>query len=87
MCGHQPIRYRATSPPNCSITHHYTPSTQRARLLAIGDSITKGAIPSDERNAPYMQFTQAELEASLEGCFAVEATVAGAGLSRSSCGR
>jgi hypothetical protein len=49
------------------------------RLLAIGDSITKGSVPSKNKNMPYAYITSYELEKALTGCFEVQATVAGAG--------
>ena len=48
------------------------------RLLAIGDSITKGSVPSKNKNLPYAYITGYELEKALGGCFEVQPTVAGA---------
>lgn len=47
------------------------------RLLSIGDSLTKGAVVSENRNAPYLQFTKEALLKALGACYDVEATVAG----------
>jgi hypothetical protein len=54
-------------------------TTTTNRLLAVGDSITKGSIPSEDRNTPYLAFTRAALAAAVGECFDVEATVAGLG--------
>lgn len=47
-------------------------------LLAVGDSITKGSIPSQQRNTPYADTTRDALSAMLGGCFDVQTTTAGA---------
>ncbi|KAI8470308.1 MAG: hypothetical protein J3K34DRAFT_261174 [Monoraphidium minutum] len=49
------------------------------KLLAIGDSITKGAIPSQGRDMPYIQLAKDQLWNSLGGCFDVQASVSALG--------
>lgn len=49
------------------------------KLLAIGDSITKGSIPSQQRNTPYADFTKDKLRDMLGGCFDVQASTAALG--------
>lgn len=53
------------------------------RILAIGDSITKGSVPSKKKDNPYLAYTKEQLESAVGSCFDVSYTLAaqgGAGL-------